>query len=109
MSGLWREHQRFECGDVYKRQLKELLSSGEVNQRELASLLGKSVSWVSKRLSLVQRLSEGVVHLVSARQLCPQTAQEIARLPSEAVSYTHLDVYKRQDIKYIVKRYDYQP
>jgi ParB family chromosome partitioning protein len=63
--------------------LKELLSSGEVNQRELASLLGKSVSWVSKRLSLVQRLSEGVVHLVSARQLCPQTAQEIARLPSE--------------------------
>lgn len=70
--------------------LRELLSSGKVNQRELACLLGKSVSWVSKRLSLVQRLSEGVVHLVSARQLCPQTAQEIARLPAEVqVDFAH--------------------
>lgn len=64
--------------------LRELLQSGKVNQRELACLLGKSVSWVSKRMSLVQRLSADVVHLVSTRRLCPQTAQEIARLPAEA-------------------------
>lgn len=70
--------------------LQELLSGGKLNQRELAHWLGKSVCWVSKRLSLAQRLSEGVIHLVSARRLCPQTAQEIARLPQEVqLDFSH--------------------
>jgi ParB family chromosome partitioning protein len=46
-------------------------------------MLGKSVSWVNKRISLIKRLHPAVRELVTLRRLCPHSAQEIARLPEE--------------------------
>ena len=63
--------------------LRELLKAGSQTQGDLAYLVGKSVSWVSKRLTLVDRLKESVVKLVASKNLSPHTAQEIARLPKE--------------------------
>jgi ParB family chromosome partitioning protein len=63
--------------------LRELLKAGSQTQADLAYLVGKSVSWVSKRLTLVDRLKESVVKLVASKNLSPHTAQEIARLPKE--------------------------
>lgn len=67
--------------------LKELCSEGRHTQTEVALLVGRSVSWVNKRLALVERLVPSVVNLVKSGQVCPHTAQEIARLP-EAVQQT---------------------
>lgn len=62
--------------------LKELLSSsGGYNQKQLAELLMKSESWLSKRLSLAEQLSDHVADMVVARKVCPATAQNIARIP----------------------------
>jgi len=46
-------------------------------------MLGKSASWVNKRVSLITRLHPAVQELVTLRRLCPHSAQEIARLPGE--------------------------
>ena len=61
--------------------LRELMKGGGHTQQELAASLLKSKSWVSKRLSLAEGLSENVAEMVLAKQLCPASAQEIARLP----------------------------
>lgn len=63
--------------------INEMLKSGIFTQSQLGEQLGKSVSWVSKRVSLVTRLHPAVCDLVTKRQLCPHSAQEIARLPEE--------------------------
>ncbi len=62
--------------------LKELCQ-GRHTQTEIAYLVGRSVSWVNKRLALAERLTASVVDLVRAGQLCPHTAQEIARIPGD--------------------------
>lgn len=61
--------------------LRELLSSGEYNQKQLAELLMKSESWLSKRLSLAEQLSDHVADMVVTQKVCPATAQNIARIP----------------------------
>jgi ParB-like chromosome segregation protein Spo0J len=61
----------------------ELLKGGQYNQYILGKLLGKSKSWVSKRISLATRLHPSVRDLVSKKHLCPHSAQEIARMPEE--------------------------
>jgi ParB family chromosome partitioning protein len=63
--------------------ITRMLGTGSFTQSQLGELLGKSVSWVNKRLSLVMRLHPAVRDLVTQRQLCPHSAQEIARLPEE--------------------------
>jgi len=63
--------------------ISQMLKAGRFTQAQLGELLGKSVSWVNKRLSLVTRLHPAVQDLVIKRQLCPHSAQEIARLPEE--------------------------
>jgi len=63
--------------------INEMLKTGAFTQSQLGEQLGKSVSWVSKRVSLVTRLHPAVCDLVTKRQLCPHSAQEIARLPQE--------------------------
>jgi hypothetical protein len=45
--------------------------------------LGKSKSWVSKRISLITRLHPSVQDLVSKKHLCPHSAQEIARISED--------------------------
>jgi len=61
----------------------QLLKTGQYTQSQVGELLGKSVSWVNKRVSLITRLHPAVRELVTLRQLCPHSAQEIARLPEE--------------------------
>ncbi len=63
--------------------LRELLKSAGHTQVDIAYLVGKSASWVCKRLALVERLKDSVVQLVASKNLCCHTAQEIARLPLE--------------------------
>lgn len=63
--------------------LKELCQGGKHTQMEVAFMVGRSVSWVNKRLALAERLTASVVELVRAGQLGPHIAQEIARLPED--------------------------
>jgi len=63
--------------------LKELCQGGHHNQTEAASLVGRSVSWVNKRLSMAERLTTSVVDLVQSGRLCPYAAQEIAKMPGD--------------------------
>jgi ParB family chromosome partitioning protein len=61
--------------------LKELCQDGQHSQTEMASLVGRSVSWINKRLALAERLAASVVDMVKAGRLSPHVAQEIARMP----------------------------
>jgi len=61
----------------------QLLKAGRYTQSQVGEMLGKSVSWVNKRISLITRLHPAVRELVTLKQLCPHSAQEIARLPEE--------------------------
>lgn len=63
--------------------LKELCRSRQHSQTEMASLVGRSVSWVNKRLALAERLGTSVVEMVQSGLLSPHVAQEIARMPSD--------------------------
>ncbi|GAB6151619.1 hypothetical protein JCM17380_03690 [Desulfosporosinus burensis] len=63
--------------------LKELCLKHRQTQTEVAFMLGRSVSWVNKRLALTDRLVTSVVELVQAGQMCSHTAQEIARMPGD--------------------------
>lgn len=63
--------------------IAQLLKTGQYNQLQLAEMLGKSTSWINKRISLVTRLHPAVRELVTMKQLCPQSAQEISRLPQD--------------------------
>jgi ParB-like chromosome segregation protein Spo0J len=63
--------------------LKEAVNSG-VPRSEIQSMLGKSASWVSNRLSLVTRLDGNVYEMVKSGLLEARSAQEVARLPAES-------------------------
>jgi len=90
--------------------LKELLKAGNQTQADLAYLVGKSVSWVSKRLTLVDRLKESVVKLVASKSLSPHTAQEIARLPKEVqhdfAAKVVLDSLPKSSVEKLVSTYN---
>jgi ParB/RepB/Spo0J family partition protein len=60
-----------------------LINEHGVAPRELANLLGKSKAWISKRLSMDRNLSETVKGMVADGSLCPRSAEEVAKLPSE--------------------------
>ena len=82
--------------DVYKRQLHlsdamvERLSSGKINNRLLCEL-ATHPNFLRLMLSLIHICHDCVHDLVNIVQLPP------LRLIKGAVSYTHLDVYKRQE------------
>ena len=60
-----------------------LITRHGVTRRELMGLLKKSKSWISKRQSLAQRLSEDVKGMVKAGVICARTAEEVAKLPED--------------------------
>ena len=64
--------------------INQLFKTGQYTQAQLGELLGRSVSWVNKRISLVTRLEPSVMELVKLGQICPHSAQEISRLPAGA-------------------------
>lgn len=63
--------------------IAQLLKTGQYNQLQLSEMLGKSTSWVNKRISLVTRLHPAVKEMVMMNQLCPHSAQDISRLPQD--------------------------
>ena len=63
--------------------LQEAVSAG-VRRAEIQTMLGKSASWISNRLSLVTRLDINVYEMVKSGLLEPRSAEEVARLPAEA-------------------------
>ena len=63
--------------------IQQALDAGDVTQTQICAIVGKSASWVSKRLALVTRLDPGVREFVSRQLLDPGSAQEIARLPAD--------------------------
>ena len=75
--------------------LRELMKTGGYNQKDLADALLKSKSWVSKRLSLIEQLNENVAEMVLSKQLCPASAQDIARLPQEVQHTFALQIYSK--------------
>jgi len=58
-----------------------LISNHGVTRRELMGLLKKSKSWISKRQSLVLKLSVDVKRMVKDGTICARTAEEIAKMP----------------------------
>jgi len=54
-----------------------------VARRDLAKLLKKSKSWISKRQSLDAKLSENVKEMVKGGAVCARAAEEIAKLPGD--------------------------
>jgi len=59
-----------------------LINRYGVSPNELAKLLKKSRSWISKRLSIAARLCGDVKELVKSGALCARSAEEISRLPA---------------------------
>lgn len=84
--------------------LKELCQVGKHTQTEVAFMVGRSVSWVNKRLALAERLAASVVDLVRAGQLCPHTAQEIARMPENVQQTFANKVVTERLAKSVVER-----
>jgi len=74
--------------------LQQLLSSKKFSQRDLALIVGKSVSWISKRLNLVTRLNKSVCDMVKQKLILPQIAQEIAKLPENVQHDFSVNVIK---------------
>ena len=64
--------------------VQQILQTGRYTQAQVGDLLGKSVSWVNKRLSLATRLQPAVRTLVTEKRLCAHSAQSIAKLPEPA-------------------------
>ena len=79
LSSLQRSPDALSEGMLIQKALK----TGDMNQRQICGIVGKSAAWVSKRLALVTRLNPGVREYVSRQLLDPGSAQEIARLPAE--------------------------
>jgi ParB family chromosome partitioning protein len=76
--------------------LRELLNVGNYTQIELAQILMKSKSWVSKRLALAEQLEETVAEMVLSKKLCSASAQDIARLPKEFQHKFALEVFSNE-------------
>ena len=74
--------------------LQNLLKTDNYTQADVAYLVGKSVSWVSKRIALIERLNQGVLELIATKKLCCHSAQEIARLPQQLQNQFAINVVK---------------
>jgi len=61
--------------------LKDLLETHAMDQRELSRLTGKSGSWVSRRLGLIERLDEEIAADIRMGNLTGSHARALIRLP----------------------------
>jgi ParB family chromosome partitioning protein len=76
--------------------LKDLLETHHIDQRRLAKLTGKSTSWVSRRLSLIGKLDEGVCTEIRMGSLSSSHARALMRLPrgNQAAVARVISLYK---------------
>jgi len=61
--------------------LKSLLEGGDLDQRRLAKIVGHSPSWVSRRLSLISKVDEGIIADIRMGVLSSSHARALMRLP----------------------------
>jgi len=61
--------------------LKSLLEGGDLDQRRLAKIVGHSSSWVSRRLSLISKVDEGIIADIRMGVLTSSHARALMRLP----------------------------
>jgi ParB/RepB/Spo0J family partition protein len=61
--------------------LQSLLEGGELDQRQLAKVVGHSPSWVSRRLSLISKVDEEVTSDIKMGVLTSRHARALMRLP----------------------------
>jgi len=100
LSSLRRELNHISEGLI----LKEILNLGHYNQKELAEQLMKSEAWISKRLSLVERLNDNVAAMVTDKALCPSIAQNIARIPKDRQHTFAMNICANRIPKSMVER-----
>ena len=61
--------------------LTSLLEGGDLDQRQLAKLVGHSPSWVSRRLSLISKVDEEVAAEIRMGSITSRHARALMRLP----------------------------
>jgi ParB family transcriptional regulator, chromosome partitioning protein len=61
--------------------LKSMLEGGPLEQRQLARLVDRSPSWVSRRLSLISKLDEAVATEIRMGMITSSHARALMRLP----------------------------
>ena len=61
--------------------LKSMLEGGDLEQRQLAKLVDRSPSWVSRRLSLISKLDEEVALEIRMGTITSSHARALLRLP----------------------------
>jgi len=90
--------------------VQQILETGRYTQAQVGELLGKSVSWVNKRLSLSTRLAPAVRTMVTEKTLCAHSAQSIAKLPEQIQSQfaqkTLLDGLSKSAVELLVAAYN---
>lgn len=90
--------------------VQQILETGQYTQAQVGELLGKSVSWVNKRLSLSTRLAPAVRTMVTEKMLCAHSAQSIAKLPEQIQSQfaqkTLFDGLSKSAVELLVAAYN---
>jgi ParB-like chromosome segregation protein Spo0J len=90
--------------------VQQILETGRYTQAQVGELLGKSVSWVNKRLSLSTRLAPAVRTMVTEKMLCAHSAQSIAKLPEQIQSQfaqkTLFDGLSKSAVELLVAAYN---
>jgi len=84
--------------------LREILKFGQYNQKQLAEQLIKSEAWISKRLSLAERINDNVAAMVLDGGLSPSVAQNIARIPKDRQHTFAMKVYANNIPKSVVEK-----
>lgn len=79
---LYLNMQVFSIGDLEQGMIIQSFSKEDgLSQVEIATLLGRHKSWVSRRLSLVQRLNDEVIEQMRLGLVSTSIGRELARLP----------------------------
>lgn len=87
--------------------LRSLYRDEGMNQEEIGMLVGHDKSWVSRRLSLVERMHEEVWKNLELGLICVSVARELARLPRGNQSEVLAKVLKfglgKRDVEKVVR------
>lgn len=81
------------------KAIKEMMDRLDLNQTQIAAKLGKSIQWVSNRLSLALNLVEPVRDMISNNVITPTQAIQISKVhPKEQVKFTEIIVARQKDV-----------
>jgi len=87
----------------------QLIDSYGVSRKSIAESLGKSPAWCSRMEGLSRKLNATVQKLVAEGHISARSAQDIARLPSDAQTSFAISVgnefLSKEKVTYLVNRY----